>query len=187
VLSFTIGESNDITAQRTLTIGDHNHSNGTGYSIVSGSNNTLGTNSHFSLVVGDTNTTSALHTHALGDHNVVSGSFSFAHGQHHNVSESNQFVIGKYSINDTSSGKLFKIGYGTSDILRKDVFYVDNAGSVFANRIKLGDIQGYSSSSSLKMIVTDESSNELKTAGVTISSTAPTGAPGAGDFIWYVV
>lgn len=184
---FAIGESNTITANRTLTLGDRNVVTGTGYSIISGSNNNLLGSAKFSIISGDYNTVSGIYSQAHGTNVNVSGIFSYVFGQGNVVSDNEQFVIGKYAVTDVNSNKLLKIGYGSSDSDRKDVFYVTNTGSTFTNRLKISDIQKYAPSASLKHVVIDESTNELKTAGVTISSSAPTDVPGEGEFIWYVV
>lgn len=113
-------------------LGDASHSEGQSlaqgdYSHAEGSSNALGDYSH-----SEGNGTFAYEeaSHAGGVDSEAEGVGSFVHGLGLWSREDYQAVFGKYNANDTDQA--FIIGWGSSDVIKKNIFTVDKNGNVRA-------------------------------------------------------
>lgn len=78
---------------------------------------------------GNNNTASGVGALATGNGTSASGLNSFTAGLGTKSSHNYQFSIGKYN---EDGNNLFEIGYGVSDITRRNVFYVNSGGNIWA-------------------------------------------------------
>lgn len=113
-------------------LGDASHSEGQSlaqgdYSHAEGSSNALGDYSHSE---GNGTFAYAEASHAGGIDSEAEGEASFVHGLGLWSQEDYQAVFGKYNVSDTDQA--FIIGWGSSDIIKKNVFTVDKSGNVRA-------------------------------------------------------
>jgi len=78
---------------------------------------------------GNNNTASGVGALATGNGTSASGLNSFTAGLGTKSSHAYQFSIGKYN---EDGDNLFEIGYGVSDITRRNVFYINSGGNTWA-------------------------------------------------------
>lgn len=97
------------------------------YSHAEGSSNALGDYAHSE---GNGTFAYAVASHAGGIDSEAEGEASFVHGLGLWSQEDYQAVFGKYNANDTDQA--FIIGWGSSDVIKKNIFTVDKDGNVRA-------------------------------------------------------
>lgn len=128
------GDRSHAEGQNTQAIGDRSHAEGN-ETIASG---------EAAHAEGELTVASGFAAHAEGVQNSAGGNYSHAGGLG-NTAHFGQVVLGSYAVDDnisnavpTANQKVFKLGGGTSDSSRRDIFSVDENGAVLAPFIRSG-------------------------------------------------